>query len=104
MFPALLYTQWKWTRLPLLPVVIGAFTLILGLLFVQFHNVWTMDWRVLVTIIGWITLIKGSVALLAPSLLIRLSNAYRDSDTLISMQGFIAILFGLYMSYKGYFV
>lgn len=27
MFPAILYTQWKWSRLPLLPVVIGAFTL-----------------------------------------------------------------------------
>jgi hypothetical protein len=27
MFRAILYTQWKWTRLPLLPIVVAAFTL-----------------------------------------------------------------------------
>jgi hypothetical protein len=37
----------------------GAFALILGLLVVVSHNLWVADWRVIVTIFGWLTLIKG---------------------------------------------
>lgn len=39
--------------------VSGFFTLILGLLMVVAHNIWQWDWRLLVTIIAWLTLLKG---------------------------------------------
>ena len=88
---------------PLLILIIGAFTLILGLLFVQFHNIWVMDWRVLVTISGWMTLIKGAMALLAPNALTAIANTYKDNETLLYIQAGLVILFGAFMSYMGYF-
>jgi hypothetical protein len=37
----------------------GYITFLLGLVTVTLHNVWVADWRVFITILGWITLLKG---------------------------------------------
>ncbi len=37
----------------------GYITMLLGLVTVVAHNVWVWDWPVVVTILGWSTLIKG---------------------------------------------
>ena len=37
----------------------GYITLIMGLVTVIFHNVWVYSWEVVITILGWSTLIKG---------------------------------------------
>ena len=37
----------------------GYITLLMGLVTVILHNVWALDWRVAITILGWSTLIKG---------------------------------------------
>jgi len=37
----------------------GYITLLMGLVTVILHNVWVADWRVVITLLGWFTLIKG---------------------------------------------
>jgi hypothetical protein len=37
----------------------GYITFLLGLFTVVFHPLWVYDWRVSITILGWITLFKG---------------------------------------------
>jgi len=37
----------------------GYISLLMGLVTVILHNVWVADWRVVITILGWSTLIKG---------------------------------------------
>ena len=37
----------------------GYITFLLGLITVVLHNVWVADWRVAVTVLGWVTLLKG---------------------------------------------
>ena len=37
----------------------GYITFLMGLVTVILHNVWTWDWPVVITIIGWSTLLKG---------------------------------------------
>ncbi|MBW2989636.1 hypothetical protein KY358_04945 [Candidatus Woesearchaeota archaeon] len=37
----------------------GYFTMLIGLITVILHNVWTLDWTIAITILGWSTLIKG---------------------------------------------
>ena len=88
---------------PTLMTIIGGFTLILGLLMLQFHNVWTTDWRVLITLIGWITTLKGATSILFPKLLVKMAGAYTDNDALLNIQATIAMFFGILMSYMGYF-
>jgi len=37
----------------------GYITLLMGLITIILHNIWVLDWRVAITILGWSTLIKG---------------------------------------------
>lgn len=46
----------------------GYLSLILGLISVLLHNIWVADWHVLVTIFGWLTLIKGILVIAWPEL------------------------------------
>jgi len=47
-------------------VFLGIVTFVIGLVMVFVHNLWVLDWRVVITIIGWLTLIKGLDLLLLP--------------------------------------
>ena len=44
----------------------GIVSLVIGLAMVFIHNVWVLDWRVVITVLGWLTLIKGLDVLLLP--------------------------------------
>ncbi len=39
--------------------IIGFFSFILGLTTILLHNIWEANWSIMVTIFGWIALIKG---------------------------------------------
>ena len=83
-------------------LIMGAFTLIVGLLMLQFHNIWVADWRVLVTLIGWIITLKGAMAIIAPDAMMRFALSFNESQTASTLQAGLALLFGLFMSYMGY--
>ena len=40
-------------------IVISFVAIIIGLLNILFHNIWEDDWRLIITIIGWIALFIG---------------------------------------------
>lgn len=44
----------------------GVTSLTIGIAMVLTHNVWVLDWRVAVTILGWLTLLKGLDILFLP--------------------------------------
>jgi len=47
----------------------GYLTLLMGLVTVILHNVWAIDWPVVITILGWSTLIKGILKIGFPELI-----------------------------------
>ena len=47
----------------------GFMAVVVGMALVNYHNLWVNDWRVIITVIGWIALMKGIILLLAPSYL-----------------------------------
>jgi len=54
----------------------GFFTLILGILMVVSHNVWTWSWRLLVTIIAWLSLCKGIILIFHPQYINKLTELF----------------------------
>lgn len=44
----------------------GAWALLLGLLLVVSHNIWELNFRGVITLLGWVTLLKGLVRLFFP--------------------------------------
>ena|SRR3990167_2514191 len=51
---------------PALMFVSGFFALIVGILIVVSHNIWQLNWRTAITIVGWATLLKGACILICP--------------------------------------
>jgi hypothetical protein len=49
----------KYTEDKTITISTGYITFLLGLVTVVLHNIWVMDWRIAITILGWATLIKG---------------------------------------------
>jgi hypothetical protein len=56
----------EFLRSPALIFLSGIITLPAGLAIVLVHNVWTPDWRVLITLVGWLALITGAVRMIVP--------------------------------------
>lgn len=44
----------------------GVISLIFGLLIVQTHNVWVANWSVVITLVGWMAVVKGARLLMFP--------------------------------------
>ena len=59
---------------PALIFISGLFTLAAGLAIVLNHNVWTADWRVLITLLGWLGIIGGLIRILLPQQVIAIGN------------------------------
>jgi hypothetical protein len=49
----------KYTEDKTITISTGYITFLLGLATVVSHNIWVMNWRVAITILGWVTLFKG---------------------------------------------
>lgn len=77
-------------------------TLVLGVLLVVFHNVWVSDWRVIITILAWLGLIKGIVRMFFPKQIVKWSNAIQNDRVYFISLG-ICLVLGVYLAYKGFF-
>jgi len=84
-----------------LMLVTGAVTLILGLIMVMVHNVWVLDWRLLITLLAWLTLAKGIIRLIFPGISEKIIKWMTNPKALRIAAGFSMVL-GLYLSYIAY--
>ena len=78
----------------------GLIALILGLLMVVSHNVWTADWRAVITFIGWLTLAKGVVRISFPEKLATL--VIDPSSTKWTLALIVLLGLGIYLTYIGF--
>ncbi|MEQ8904136.1 hypothetical protein [Ekhidna sp.] len=81
--------------------LLGGFMAIVGgMALVTYHNLWVNDWRVVITLIGWIALIKGVILIMFPTFL----DMFKGILQVRKGKGLtIAIvLFGLVFIYLGF--
>ena len=81
--------------------VFSFFTLILGILLVVGHNVWTADWVGLVTLLGWLVLIKGVLNVLFPKIGLKVAEKFMPSAWYTGT-GVVLIIIGAYLAAKGF--
>jgi len=81
----------------------GIFAFAIGFLLITFHNIWVKDISVIITIIGWMALIKGISILVLPKLMMKTMDIFINvkATTLRIMAGFIIIL-GALLTYVGF--
>ena len=80
----------------------GAMALTVGYLILAFHNTWTKDLSVIITIFGWLALIKGIVILIRPQLMIALSKAILKNESILKIEAIVIIILGLAFSFLGF--
>jgi hypothetical protein len=85
-----------------LVLIAGVFTLFGGLAIVLLHNYWPGGaLPVIITLLGWLTLIKAVVLLVLPST--RLVALYGGvSQTHILISGSLTLLLGIYLTIAGF--
>jgi uncharacterized membrane protein HdeD (DUF308 family) len=79
----------------------GFITVIIGFLIVTYHNRWAKSWTVLITILGWLAMVKGIFLIAFPQFVHALSERMlTDSTARIFPYG--ALCLGLLFAYFGF--
>lgn len=89
---------------PAMLFISGCITLMIGILLINVHNIWSADWRILITLIAWLAFIKGIIRTLFPHIAVRVINKIMKSKTHYQTIGVIALLIGVVLCYYGYMV
>ena len=80
----------------------GITALAIGYLILAFHNTWTKDLSVIITIFGWLALIKGILILVRPKIMIALSKAMVKKESALKIEAIVIIILGLAFSFLGF--
>jgi len=84
--------------------IAGLLALTAGLAIVNTHNEWTGDWRVVITILGWLCVIGGVLRIVFPSFVgsIGASMLTSTSNSWIIGEGVVFLALGAWLSFMGY--
>lgn len=81
----------------------GFLGLLAGLALVLVHNVWVLDWRLIITLLGWVVLIRAIVTIFQPQQIVSIGSKLLEGGWIFSAAGAINLIIGVVLSYFGYF-
>jgi uncharacterized membrane protein len=81
----------------------GVLGLLGGLAIVLTHNVWALDWRVLITLIGWAMLVRAIVTIFWPQQIVSIGARLIESRNVFVVAAIANFLIGAILSYFGFF-
>ena len=84
-----------------LTYLMGFMTVIFGFLIVNYHNRWESDWTVLITMIGWLSLVKGILIIVAPEFFQRLYEPFFTGRA-CKIIPYVTLAMGLLFGYFGF--
>ena len=82
--------------------ITGALALVAGLAVVNAHNLWVPDWRVIVTILGWLLIVRGIMNLVFPATVQTLGDRMIASHAGVVAGAAFTIALGAILSIMGY--
>ena len=82
-------------------VILISFTaIIIGLLNILTHNIWEADWRLIITLIGWVSLIIGLSLFIFPA---RTSKILENFNVkFVQLMYMLLLIIGVFLLNKGY--
>ena len=83
-------------------IILGMFALLAGLAIVNAHNLWVSDWRVIITILGWLAIARGALSLLFPNKMYGVGEAILASRSGPMIGAVIVLVLGGILSWMGY--
>lgn len=82
----------------------GIFAILIGATVISIHNLWTLHWPVIITILGWWSLIKGFALLADPRFVTLFSFVQNRSETFYRTLSCFYLVLGLLLlilSFRG---
>lgn len=83
----------KMTEDKTITVSTGYITFLLGLVTVILHNIWVYDWKVTVTVLGWVTLFKGITKVAFPEHVHKRAQMFKGQQALWT---FVILILGVW--------
>jgi hypothetical protein len=90
------------THSPVVIFLAGTATLLGGLAILNAHRTWTADWRSIVTVIGWLFVIAGSIRIVLPAIASSVAAGIYAGTTAMTVTGIVVLVVGGYLSFEGY--
>jgi hypothetical protein len=81
----------------------GLFAMTAGVAILLNHNVWVGDWRVLITIFGWLAAIGGAQRIIWPQWTEAAISWFLANPTSLVVAGIIWLVIGAVLCFYGYF-
>jgi hypothetical protein len=82
--------------------IFGIVDLLLGLVLVTVHNVWVADWRVIITVIGWLSIVRGLVRILFAPRIIKIAPKLLRKQGMFMGIAIVMLIVGAVLSFYGY--
>jgi len=92
----------EFLRSPALMFFSGMIIMPAGLAVVLNHNVWVLDWRVIITVFGWIGVISGAIRVFAPERVTKFGKKAINKKEHIIVAALIWVVVGAVLCYFGY--
>ena len=89
----------KFTEDKAITISTGYITFLLGLFTIVFHQLWVWDWRVSITILGWVTLFKGIEKIALPERVNKKAQMFRKHQ---QFWGIIILLIGSFFFWMSF--
>lgn len=82
--------------------IAGLLAFVPGLAIVLVHNVWAFDWRVIITLLGWLSLLGGIFRLLLPRQVTAVGSAMLARPGYLTGGGIAVLALGAILTVFGY--
>ncbi len=76
--------------------------LIFGVLIVVAHNIWHLNWTLIITLIGWIALVKAFFNLFLTDVARRFFKVWLQSRSAMVITDIFMIIIGVFLLYHGF--
>jgi hypothetical protein len=92
----------EFLRSPALIYLSGILTMTTGLAIVLYHNVWTADWRVIITVFGWLATVGGAARIALPDRVRTFGEKMIGKPMAMIVGGAVWLAFGIVLCFFGY--
>jgi|SRR3989344_4469693 len=81
---------------------VGMISTVLGIVSIVTYNIFDKSWQILITLLGWIILIKGVVLLFAPKIIVNVYRRFGEDNILIPIKLLLTIVIGCFLLFMGF--
>lgn len=82
--------------------ITGILETVLGIVLALSHNIWTPDFRGIITFVGWILLLRGVGRIFFPFRVTNKLEKFRKMESAFTPLLIFVILIGAYLAYMGF--